>query len=130
MENSLAARAECIECKEQFTIDSSIVKKEEYKFEGKQSMWLTHYDCPKCGRTHFCQIDDQNTNRLLVEATKIMARIAKCKQHGQGVPKKLQLIYKKNSTDLAVSRTKLMKQYSGCWFEDADGHTTKVEFVQ
>lgn len=131
MSNSgLAFMAECIDCKEKIAVTPSNIKKEEYKFEGKQSMWVTHYDCPKCGRIHYCQIDDVKTNHLLVEGSKILARIAKFKKRGQGIPKKLQSKYKRNSSDLALSRRKLMQKYNNQWFEDADGHSIKVEFVQ
>lgn len=129
-DSSLAFMAECIDCKEKIAVTPSNLKKEEYRFEGKQSMWLTHYDCPKCGRIHYCQIDDVKTNQLLVEGSKILARIAKFKKRGQGIPKKLQSKYSKNSKDLASTRRQLMKQYNNQWFEDADGHSIKVEFVQ
>lgn len=131
MSNSgLAFMAECIDCKEKIAVTPSNIKKEEYRFEGKQSMWVTHYDCPKCGRIHYCQIDDVKTNQLLVEGSKILARIAKFKKRGQGIPKKLQSKYSKNSKDLASTRRQLMTQYNNQWFVDADGHSIKMEFVQ
>ena len=40
--NGLAFEAECLNCKEHFAVTPSNIKKEEYKFEGKQSMWLSH----------------------------------------------------------------------------------------
>lgn len=128
-DSSLAFMAECIDCKEKITITPSNLKKEEYRFEGKQSMWLTHYDCPKCGRIHYCQIDDVSTNALLIETSKILARVARYKSRGQTIPKKLQSKYSKNSKDLTLLRNKLMKEYHNKWFEDSEGHTFKVEFV-
>lgn len=128
-DSNLAFMAECIDCKEKITITASELKKEEYRFEGKQSMWLTHYDCPKCGRIHYCQIDDVSTNALLIEASKILARVAKYKNKGQTIPKKLQSKYSKNSKDLTLFRNKLMKDYHNKWFEDSEGHSFKVEFV-
>lgn len=93
-------------------------------------MWITHYDCPKCGRIHYCQIDNEKTNSLLVETGKILARVAKYKSKSQDIPKKLQSKYSKNSKDLASTRRQLMTQYNNQWFEDADGHSIKMEFVQ
>ena len=129
-ESNLAIMAECLGCKEKIMVSSNNLKKEEYHFEGKQSMWITHYDCPKCGRVHYCQVDDETTNSLLIETTKMLAKIAKYKSKQQGMPKKLQSKYSKNSKDLATSRIKLMKQYNHRWFEDANGHSIKVEFVR
>lgn len=130
MSNSgLAFMAECIDCKEKIAVTTSNLKKEEYRFEGKQSMWITHYDCHKCGRIHYCQIDNEKTNSLLVETGKILARVAKYKSKSQDIPKKLQSKYSKNSKDLASIRMQLMKQYNNQWFEDADGHSIKVVFV-
>ena len=129
-ESNLAVMAECLGCKEKIMVSSNNLKKEEYRFEGKQSMWITHYDCPKCGRIHYCQIDDETTNSLLIEATKMLTKIAKYKSKQQGIPKKLQSKYSKNSKDLAASRIKLMKQYNHRWFEDANGHSIKMEFVR
>lgn len=118
-DSSLAFMAECIDCKEKITITPSNLKKEKYHFEGKQSMWLwlTHYDCPQCGRIHYCQI------------SKILARVAKYKGKGQTIPRKLQSKYKNSSKDLTLLRNKLMKEYHNKWFEDSGGHTFKVEFV-
>lgn len=129
-DSSLAFMAECIDCKEKIAVTPSNLKKEEYRFEGKQSMWITHYDCPKCGRIHYCQIDNEKTNSLLVETGKILARVAKYKSKSQDIPKKLQSKYSKNSKDLASTRRQLMTQYNNQWFEDADGHSIKMEFVQ
>lgn len=129
-ESNLAVMVECLGCKEKITVSSDNLKKEEYRFGGKQSMWITHYDCPKCGRIHYCQIDDETTNSLLIETTKMLAKIAKCKSKQQDIPKKIQSKYSKNSKDLAASRIKLMKQYNHQWFEDSDGHSVKVEFVR
>lgn len=129
-DSSLAFMAECIDCKEKIAVTPSNLKKEEYRFKGKQSMWITHYDCPKCGRIHYCQIDNVSTNALLIETSKILAKAAKYKSKGQTIPKKLQSKYSKNSKDLASTRRQLMTQYNNQWFEDADGHSIKVEFVQ
>lgn len=129
-ESNLAVMAECLGCKEKIMVSSNNLKKEEYHFEGKQSMWITHYDCPKCGRVHYCQIDNETTNSLLIETTKMLAKIAKYKSKQQGIPRKLQSKYSKNSKDLAASRIKFMKQYNHRWFEDVNGHSIKVEFVR
>lgn len=131
-DSSLAFMAECIDCKEKITVTPSNLKKEKYHFvEGKQSMWLwlTHYDCPQCGRIHYCQIDNEQTNALLIETSKTLARVAKYKGKGQTIPRKLQSKYKNSSKDLTLLRNKLMKEYHNKWFEDSGGHTFKVEFV-
>lgn len=129
-ESNLAIMAECLECKEKIAVTSENLKKEEYRFEGKQSMWITYYDCPKCGRVHYCQIDNGKTNSLLIETGRTLAKIVKLKNKSQGIPKKLQLKYSNNSKDLASTRIKLMKKYNNHWFEDVNGHSIKVEFVR
>ena len=118
-----------IKCKEcGCVLDSTRcdVKKEKFKFEGKQSMWLTHYDCPGCGKRVFCQIDDEVSNSFLNDLTKIMARIVRYNKRGQTPPKKLQSKYNLTSQALRSKRAELAGRYDGMWFEDENMHTWKV----
>ena len=54
--------AACQGCGNKFTVnrDTAIFKK-EFMVNG-QSIFLTYYDCPECGRRHYVQID--NTRSL------------------------------------------------------------------
>lgn len=89
-------------------------------------MWLTYFDCPKCGKRTFCQIDDEVTNSLLRDLTRVIARIAKYNRNGQTPPKKLQHKYDTISGMLRSKRTELLETYNGSWFEDENMHSWKV----
>lgn len=120
----------CNDCKS--TIDLSIVeiKKQIFKFEGRQSMWLTHFDCPNCKKTIFCQIDNAETNAILQELTTLIARIARYRKRGQTIPQKLQSKYNRNSKKLNSLRSELLRTYNNQWFEDENKHSIKVRFVK
>ena len=58
-------KAICQKCKESFDVsEENLVYQKEFMYDG-QSIFLTYFDCPKCGRRHFVQIDDQKSKELL-----------------------------------------------------------------
>ena len=127
-ENIFNCTVRCCNCGSVFNFSNVKVEKEKYKFEGKESMWLTHFDCPKCNERVFCQIDNEKTNSLVNDLVKILSRITRCKKNGRDIPKKLQSKYEKNSQELSRLRKEMMKKYNNQWFEDENGHTMKVRF--
>ena len=58
----MSLMVECEDCKQKFEIASSeaahsVTHKKEFNVNG-QSIFLTYYDCPKCGRRNYVKIDE------------------------------------------------------------------------
>lgn len=64
MENQMSTLAECEDCHKRFAINKDNVIQREFESNG-QSILLTYYDCPDCGRRHFVQIDDKESGYKL-----------------------------------------------------------------
>lgn len=104
--------AQCVECKSTLELGPNEVLKTKIEMPKGKSIWLTYFDCPKCGHTHFVQIDDVRTQMLLGDLTKVLAATAKAKRKGQSV-KKQSAKYHRINRDLDVIRSDLEKEYSG-----------------
>ena len=116
---------ECEDCKAKFELgDTSLVKhKEEFKVEGK-SIFLTYYDCPKCGRRHFVQIDNYISLSKLNDVKNQFVRLAIAKKKGKEISQKQSARFKNARKDLSDYRMKLMKQYSNKFVYNNETHTT------
>lgn len=131
--NNLQLMVECEKCKYKFAIGqeqapNSITNKKEYKVKG-QSIFLTYYDCPSCGRRHYVQIDDAESLRKLNEAKKLFVELAKKKKMGKEVSKKQLAKFDKARKDLSEYRTKLMKQFTDVEiFEEIKDEYVKLKF--
>lgn len=104
--------AQCAECKSTLELGPSEVVKSKIDMPSGKSIWLTYFDCPKCGHTHFVQIDDVRTQMLLSDLTKVLAATAKGKKQGHSV-KKQSAKYHRINRDLSAIRNDLEKEYSG-----------------
>ena len=118
--------AECEGCKQKFEIASdedvnNITHKKEFKVEGK-SIFLTYYDCPKCGRRHFVQIDNDVSLSKLNNVKKQFARLVIAKKKGKEISEKQSAKFKNARQDLSYYRMVLMKQYSNKVVYDAEAH--------
>lgn len=122
--------AQCVECKSTLELGPNEVLKTKIEMPKGKSIWLTYFDCPKCGHTHFVQIDDVRTQMLLGDLTKVLAATAKAKRKGQSV-KKQSAKYHRINRDLDVIRSDLEKEYSGTnvWIPDRRALYT-LEFVK
>lgn len=118
----------CPECKKHFNAEKA--EKERFLFEGKEPFWLTYVDCPECKKRIFCQIDNAQTNGILIESTKLLARILRYKKNNEVIPKKVRAKYDKYSGELKAIRNSLVKRYNNGWFEDEHKHTWKVRFYR
>lgn len=104
----------CENCETQFEISqNSMTYQKEFKNEIGQSIFLTYYDCPECGRRHWVQIDDSQTILMLREQQKLFIRLGKKKLNGQQVGKKQSAKFAKIQNDLSISRNELMKEFTG-----------------
>lgn len=127
--NGFKSMVECIECKSTFQIDPSNVVKEEFEGQEGNRIWITHYDCPECGRRHYVQIDDEQTERLLAELTKRMGFLMVLRRNGKEASKKQRREFDGTKRHLTELRRKLMEQYQECEVTAKDGHVERVGFV-
>ena len=125
MENKkLNFLVECEKCKNKVNAFSVVKHKEEFKLN-EQSIFLTYYDCPKCGNRHFLQIDNDISKQLLVGITNTFTRLAVLKHKGKEIPKKQSEKFKRAREDLSEYRMILMKEFTGKTVVDATG----IEYV-
>lgn len=118
----MSLMVECEDCKQKFEITSgeathSITHKKEFNVNG-QSIFLTYYDCPKCGRRHYVQIDDVTSLNKLKEVSRQFVKFAVAKKKGKEIPQKQSAKFKKARQNLSDYRMNLMKQYAGKLIHD------------
>lgn len=114
-DNPLSLIVECEECHEKFSITaemSSVTHKREFRVDGR-SIYLTYYDCPKCSRRHFVQIDDEKSLELLKVNEGQFVHNAVLRTRGQKLRKKKIDQYKDAQKRLANYRRGLMKEFTG-----------------
>lgn len=121
---------ECEDCKQKFPVtqdqaSNSLTHKKEYKSNG-QSIFLTYYDCPKCGRRHYVQIDDAASLNKLKEVSRQFVKLAVLKKSGKEIPQKQSAKFKKARQNLSDYRMNLMKEYTGKLLHDNE---TDSDFV-
>lgn len=121
---------ECEDCKQEFEIASdevmhSATRKKEFNVNG-QSIFLTYYDCPSCGRRHYVQIDDKTSLNKSKEVSRQFAKLSAAKRKGKEVPQKQSEKFKKARQYLVDYRMNLMKQYAGRLIHDNE---TNSDFV-
>lgn len=115
--NKLNLMFECEDCKQKFPVTqdqapNSLTHKKEYKSNG-QSIFLTYYDCPNCGRRHFVQIDDVSSLQELARVTNEFKSLAIKRQKGKTISKKQSDKFKKSRQHLSDYRINLMKEFTG-----------------
>lgn len=130
--------AQCAACKSTFDLGPGEVHKAKADLPNGKSIWVTYFDCPICGRTHFVQIDDVRTNMLLAKIGKVFASVAKAKRCGHNVQKQ-SAKYHRINRDLDALRKDLKEEYSGVTVQmegfdepqlllfEADGAVTELD---
>lgn len=121
---------ECEECKKKFPVSSdqapnSLTHKKEFISNG-QSIFLTYYDCPHCGKRHFVQIDDKNSMQELVRVTNEFKSLMAKRQKGKTISQKQSDKFKKSRQHLSDYRMNLMKEFTGKTAVDKE---TGIEYV-
>ena len=120
---------ECENCKEHFPISSdqapnSLTHKREFKVN-EQSIFLTYYDCPNCGKRHFVQIDDATSLEELKNVTTEFVKLTALKRKGKKIYKKQSEDFKKARQHLSDYRINLMKEFTGKTVIDVTG----IEYI-
>lgn len=123
---------ECEDCKQKFPVTqdqapNSLTHKKEFKSNG-QSIFLTYYDCPHCGRRHFVQIDDASSLQELVRVTNEFKSLAVKRQKGKTISKKQSDKFKKSRQHLSDYRINLMKEFTGKTAVDETGVEYTLRF--
>lgn len=108
---------QCEDCKQMFPVlqeqgPNSITHKKEFSING-ESIFLTYYDCPSCGRRHYVQIDDINSLQELTRVQNEFIRLSVRRRKGKSISKKQSENFKKARQHLAEYRNKLMEGYTG-----------------
>lgn len=108
---------ECEDCKEKFPVTqdqapNSLTHKKEFISNG-QSIFLTYYDCPHCGKRHFVQIDDDYSLAMLDSVKKTFVKFTYRRKKGKRISKKENSKFVEARADLGKYRMNLMKTYSG-----------------
>ena len=114
---TMSLLVECEDCKQKFSVSqgqapNSLTHKKEYKSNG-QSIFLTYYDCPHCGKRHFVQIDDISSMQELVRVTNEFKSLMVKRQKGKIISKKQSDKFKKSRQHLSDYRMTLMKEFTG-----------------
>lgn len=127
---TMSLLVECEDCKTKFSISAGdavnvVTHKKEFNVNG-QSIFLTYYDCPKCGRRHYVQIDDVVSLNKLKEVSRQFVKLAVAKKKGKDIPQKQSAKFKKARQHLSDYRMKLMKEYTGKLVHDNE---TDSDFV-
>ena len=130
---TMSLLVECEDCKTKFSISTGeaantvtqVTHKKEFNVNG-QSIFLTYYDCPKCGRRHYVQIDDAVSLNKLKEVSRQFVKLAVANKKGKDIPQKQSAKFKKARQHLSDYRMKLMKEYTGKLVHDNE---TDSDFV-
>lgn len=122
---------ECEDCKEKFSASNNQVQvinhKREFKVNG-QSIFLTYYDCPHCGKRHFVQIDDESSLQELTRVSIEFRKLTVMRQKGKIISKKQSEKFKKARQHLSDYRTNLMKEFTGKTVIDVTGISYELRF--
>lgn len=111
LENGISTMAECEGCQKKFELNrNTVIFKKEFRSKEGQSIFLTYYDCPYCGRRHYVQIDDSESKEILSKATKQMCDLMAKRSKNKSCEKQ-SVQFSKTRTHLSEVRMELMKQY-------------------
>lgn len=118
--NEMSLLIDCEDCKEKFRVQSSeVTHKKEFKVNG-ESIFLTYFDCPSCGRRHFVQIDDKISLDKMKNVQKTFIKFSVMKRKGKAISEKQSEKFRKARKDLSEYRNKLMRIYTDKLVHDND----------
>lgn len=115
-------------CGAVFKLTSNQVKQQKCE-AGEKSIWLTYYDCPKCGQRHYVQIDSVRSKELVFQLTGMLGQFMGRKKHGHKIHWKQQVRFNETQRDLNELRKQLEQQYTGALVHDSEtGQQVEVVF--
>lgn len=92
------------------------------------SIYLTYYDCPKCGRRHYVQVDNERTIEIKRKASYMFVKLSKRRLDFKDIPKEQNKKFKKLNERLAKARFELKQKLDGKIFTAKDGSEFEVHF--
>ena len=123
---------ECEECGTKFYLGKNGV---EVKYgvpckakSDRRSIFITYYDCPKCDRRHYVQVDDTRSNQIKKEASAMFRKLSKKRMNFKDIPKNQNEKFKKLNKNLEDYRFNLKKQLNGQILIVEDGSEFEVHF--
>lgn len=121
--------AKCDFCGEETRVGAPNVEKRLMCTRDGSAVWMTYFVCRKCGVRNFVQADDEYTNKLLEEETKLVVKVMKQKKFGKTPHRKQSERRKQIEQDLARTRKTLMSALRGEIVKDSiTGATYIVSF--
>lgn len=103
---------ECENCNNKFVLTNSILKyRVKVQIEG-EIIFLSYYDCPKCGRRHFVQVDDQKSINLNKKSKELFVKLSKLREDDKEISKKSISKFNKIRKNLNNYRIILMEKYT------------------
>ena len=120
---------ECEECNIKFQLGEGNVKYGvPFKTKDGRSIFITYYDCPKCGRRHYVQIDDVHSYQMKKETSIMFKKLSKKRLNFKDIPKKQNEKFKKLNKNLENYRFELKKEFNGQIIIADDGSEVEVHF--
>ena len=112
--NMMCVKATCSGCKYVFNINATNVKEELVTIiEDGKVLLLTYYQCPKCGKLHVVQIDDDISKEMLLKLKLSMKQASRKHKKGKKY-RKPPMIEEKEK--LLLNRGSLNSKYAGKHF--------------
>ena len=130
---SLFLTAVCEDCDYKFKVsscneaaESKIVQREFYNKSDDKSIFLTYYDCPKCNRRHYVQIDDFKSLNKLKDVKRQFIKLAVLKKKNKEITNMQLLKFEKARKDLSSYRINLIRLNNNKKIYDND---TDTDFI-
>jgi ribosomal protein L37E len=124
----MQVEAICQKCGKKITLNSNTLKKEQYVAEGEKVLWLTFYDCERCGKRHFVQADDSETIRLFGKSVKCLKEIMKERKKFGCASEKQSAKFKSITKKLEGERLKLMVDFTDKPVESVREYVEHLKF--
>lgn len=120
---------ECEECGVQFCLGKDIKVNYAVPFKARDGrlIFITYYNCPKCGKRHYVQIDDTRSNQMKKEVSKMFKKLSKKRLDFKDIPRNQNEKFKKLNKKLEDYRFSLKKMYNGQILWAVDGSKEKAE---
>lgn len=122
---------ECEDCGTKFYLGGSGVHVKygvPFKAKDGRSIFITYYDCPKCDRRHYVQIDDTRSNQMKKEVSMMFRKLSKKRLNFKDIPKKQNEKFKKLNNTLENYRFELKKEFNNKTIISTDNIEVEVHF--
>lgn len=106
-------KVKCAVCGKEVKVGTHNIQKSMMVTTEDEPLWMTYFDCPHCSCRNFVQVDNQDTNALVEEESRLLISVMKQKRFGKTVHRKQSEQRKQIERDLAESRKELMLYVTG-----------------